>query len=264
MSEYRIQSETLEAIGDAIRSKTGGSALITPEDMADEIASIGAGSIPNTIQPVEYIGNNGTGFVPLNYTISSGNIRFVLEYYCSSKPDSEGCFFGASSGRQTVLEIGLSNTNGRIFAYSNSSAGINNLSSLYGNVVKVDAEFFPTSPYKTLSVTIDGTTYTSTDTPTGNDSFIGQTLSAFSSQTDSYTLPFIGRLFGLTVYENGIKCMELIPCYRKADGKIGFYDVLRAIFLEAKNQSAMYKGEDLATESDYIDALNELGVNADA
>ena len=37
MSEYRIQSETLEDIADAIRGKTGGSALIAPEDMADEI-----------------------------------------------------------------------------------------------------------------------------------------------------------------------------------------------------------------------------------
>lgn len=37
MSEYRIQSETLEGIADAIRGKTGGSALIAPEDMADEI-----------------------------------------------------------------------------------------------------------------------------------------------------------------------------------------------------------------------------------
>ena len=45
MSEYRIQSETLVGIADAIREKTGDSALIAPEDMATEIASIsGMGS----------------------------------------------------------------------------------------------------------------------------------------------------------------------------------------------------------------------------
>ena len=37
MSDYLIESSTLEDIADAIRSKTGGSALINPEDMADEI-----------------------------------------------------------------------------------------------------------------------------------------------------------------------------------------------------------------------------------
>lgn len=43
MSEYLIQSSTLEDIADAIRSKTGGSALINPEDMADKIDSIQTG-----------------------------------------------------------------------------------------------------------------------------------------------------------------------------------------------------------------------------
>lgn len=43
MSDYLIQSSTLEDIADAIRSKTGGSALINPEDMADEIDSISTG-----------------------------------------------------------------------------------------------------------------------------------------------------------------------------------------------------------------------------
>ena len=53
MSEYRILSETLEAIGDAIREKTGGSALIAPEDMADEIASIsGGGSLPSGVTKI--------------------------------------------------------------------------------------------------------------------------------------------------------------------------------------------------------------------
>lgn len=37
MAEYLIQDSTLEDIADAIRTKTGGSALIAPEDMATEI-----------------------------------------------------------------------------------------------------------------------------------------------------------------------------------------------------------------------------------
>lgn len=56
MSEYRIQSETLEAIGDAIREKTGGSALINPEDMATEIANISSG------------GGGGSGYEWKTYT----------------------------------------------------------------------------------------------------------------------------------------------------------------------------------------------------
>lgn len=43
MAVRKINESTLTAIGNAIRSKTGGSALINPEDMASEIESISTG-----------------------------------------------------------------------------------------------------------------------------------------------------------------------------------------------------------------------------
>lgn len=43
MAVRKINESTLTAIGNAIRSKTGGSALINPEDMASEIDSIETG-----------------------------------------------------------------------------------------------------------------------------------------------------------------------------------------------------------------------------
>lgn len=85
MSEYRIQSETLEAIGDAIREKTGGSALITPEDMADEIASISGGG-GSGITKTTYTGtitledtNTGTITIPVDTsTASEVSLQLVL------------------------------------------------------------------------------------------------------------------------------------------------------------------------------------------
>lgn len=60
MSEYLIQSETLEDIADAIRSKTGGSALIAPEDMADEIESIQTGGMTTHTGEVTVVGSGIT------------------------------------------------------------------------------------------------------------------------------------------------------------------------------------------------------------
>lgn len=57
MSEYRIQSETLTDIADAIREKTGGSSLIAPEDMASEIASISAIELASWHQCPEAVRN---------------------------------------------------------------------------------------------------------------------------------------------------------------------------------------------------------------
>ena len=44
MSSLIIQSETLEDIADAIRTKTGGSSPMTPAQMATEIGNITIGS----------------------------------------------------------------------------------------------------------------------------------------------------------------------------------------------------------------------------
>lgn len=41
MGEYRIQAETLTAIADAIRAKTGGNTALTPTQMVIEINNIG-------------------------------------------------------------------------------------------------------------------------------------------------------------------------------------------------------------------------------
>lgn len=56
MADYLIHDSTLEDIADAIRSKTGGSSLVAPEDMPTEIASIetgGGGSLPSIISKID-------------------------------------------------------------------------------------------------------------------------------------------------------------------------------------------------------------------
>lgn len=43
MAEYKIQGETLTAIADAIRAKTGKGSTLTPAQMAEEVNGIQAG-----------------------------------------------------------------------------------------------------------------------------------------------------------------------------------------------------------------------------
>jgi len=54
MSEFLIQSETLDEIADAINAKTGGSSAMTPAEMVTAIGSIsGGGGLPALISEIE-------------------------------------------------------------------------------------------------------------------------------------------------------------------------------------------------------------------
>ena len=63
MADYLIHDSTLEDIADAIRSKTGGSSLIAPEDMPSEIESISGGGSSGGL-----VKKTGTVSIASNYT----------------------------------------------------------------------------------------------------------------------------------------------------------------------------------------------------
>lgn len=76
MSDRRISTDTLTDIADAIRSKTGGSALITPQNMATEIASISSGgSLPSGINAI------ATGSFTLEEDTTGYTIQHNLDGY---------------------------------------------------------------------------------------------------------------------------------------------------------------------------------------
>lgn len=60
---YTIKKETLDGIGDAIRTKTGETELIPPEDMPDKIKSITTGSGETVETVIGQIVNNVNYFI---------------------------------------------------------------------------------------------------------------------------------------------------------------------------------------------------------
>lgn len=54
------------------------------------------------------------------------------------------------------------------------------------------------------------------------------------------------KLYGLTLYTNGVKQREFYPCYRKADGEIGLYDTVNDVFYTNIGTGTFGKGADVA------------------
>lgn len=55
----------------------------------------------------------------------------------------------------------------------------------------------------------------------------------------------VGRLYGFTLTDNGVDRMNLVPCYRIADGEIGMYDLVNGVFYTNSGSGTFIKGEDV-------------------
>ncbi len=57
---------------------------------------------------------------------------------------------------------------------------------------------------------------------------------------------FYGKIYYCKIYDNGTLAKDLVPCYRREDGAIGFYDrVGREFLTPPSNGEYMAKGEDI-------------------
>lgn len=201
--------------------------------------------LPTEYQEVEYIENESTAFINTGYTFTSHNARYKGALYKSSKPNSEQFVVGSSVGVSTRTELGLSSTNGRIFAFSSTSAGTNGYANLYGNKVYFDAVFQTGSPRKMLTISTDGSNETMETATGANASIVGSICSIFSSNLTGSSLTYKGRIYFLEVYDNNVLACSFVPCYRKEDGKVGMYDTVRNAFYYSPDSSNFTKGADV-------------------
>ena len=100
MAEYIIQDSTLTGIADAIRAKTGGSAAMTPAQMATEIGSISGGS-SITVEPLT-VTQNGTTTAPSGKAYSPVTVNVPNSY---TNSDEGKVVSGGSLVDQTFLLI---------------------------------------------------------------------------------------------------------------------------------------------------------------
>jgi len=84
MADYLIHDSTLEDIADAIRSKTGGSSLIAPEEMPTEIASISGGGLPTPTLVTVTGGTNNDVLTQCRTAVNNTNILAVNKRYTDS------------------------------------------------------------------------------------------------------------------------------------------------------------------------------------
>lgn len=142
MADYLIHDSTLEDIADAIRSKTGGSALINPEDMPTEIASIsGGGGLPTGMT------NIGSGsFTFASRTVLNTAINHGLSFtpraviiWTNTEPSAADMFYCWLT-RQLANNTGTTKTERFLVSKASSTVGLETI-----QYSSTDADFLITS-----------------------------------------------------------------------------------------------------------------------
>lgn len=196
------------------------------------IAGARRSEIPGEYQKVDYVIGQGAG--SNFYTGISGdnpNLRFELSF----EPDRFSAYFGffgnyidgntngwrlifpgAGYNDRILYDIGKKcNTTGKIEVGA----------SIIGK--KIDAMISA----NLCSATIDGVTYTGVD-PTWTDGTAntGEIVMGYTYKSTASTQGVRTKWYSFKIYDDGALVRNYVPCYRKSDNAVGFYDTVGKTF----------------------------------
>lgn len=205
--------------------------------------------LPADYQEVEWIGCSGTQFIQTNVSIGQ-----PTSLYCESDFECQNMVSGVDYPIVWCQGAGGSSDNSATYKFPNVYNGKTELQG-FGIVggtqnkpftVVNDQREFMTFDYKPnlQIITFNETSITRTYSgPTSaNNKLIRLLKSTKTSGTDAF---FKGKLYHFLLELNGVKVLDVVPCYRKHDGVIGVYDVVSNSFLMNAGTGEFTKGENV-------------------
>ena len=180
--------------------------------------------LPEEYQRLEYIGaTDGNSWIDTGYFPTAAS-TCEFEFKFDARPDSESCIMSAYGGS---AEIGWQG------GYLDSTHG------------------FFTGRGVTYSQNSDILAWTKAFADgagrTGSEDKMPNTVSLFAQKEASTITHAQGnkKIKNCTIRESGAIVIQLVPCYRRSDGKIGMYDMARNVFLVNSGSGTFVKGPEL-------------------
>lgn len=262
MSKAFIDDTNLTNIANSIRSKLGVSDTYLPSEMAGAIQSIPKRKVidfnitPKTLdnaeqnslqyvkayggteqrnlplgyQELEYIESTGTQYITTNLYTQSNNISVKTKVYTPSIPSTEQDIIGnyTPSVDDAKFVVGLSVR--KIFVYSRDSEGVEPDGNLYSvelsgaQTLTIDAVYDHNAQQRIL--TYNGTTVQNSYQCSVQNNTQPIVLLAYYNGSNA----FIGKIYYIKYYEDGVIKLDLIPCKNNL-GVVGMYDAVSNTFL---------------------------------
>ena len=201
--------------------------------------------LPSEYQEVEWIRPTSDNRILLGHISFNGNAIFRCRYYKENQASSEQALVMATTATgSTMFEVGFSSTRNRLFAYSFGGTSAQIIDPLVNqNWVDLEAVYSTTEPTKKLTLTANGTTKTANGSG-ANKTGTNFPVALFNGPS-GLGLTCYARLAYMQIILNGIETFNLIPCYRKSDGKISVYDIVTETFFTPYDWDELSKGADV-------------------
>lgn len=193
----------------------------------------GGGNLPKAYKQVEYLQSSGAQYIKTGI-----NNNAVTDFYIKYEAltiNSNNYIFGAwdFTGR---CFVSYSSTGAQYLGYRDTAPGGGTMTT--GTVCELTGTLKPGTQnlYKDGVLQVSGTN-SATITSVG-DLYLYAVH--FFQQGESIPAQHYvtGRIYRFTLYNNGAKILDFIPCYRKSDSKPGMYDIVTDIFRNNWNTGA--------------------------
>ena len=200
-------------------------------------------ALPATYQRIEYVEATGTQYCESGNYHTNDDIYFV-EYMMTGRRQQYQKLFGASSTIYSNTDAIIYECNvydDMLYARSiwHPNDGIN-----FGTM-SLNTKYFGTLS-STMAVLSTGSTIVNMSYYDGNvrDATMQDYIFSING-TETTAHAVQARIYSLMIRRNARITHEYVPCYRKADGEIGLYDVIENAFYPNIGSGIFLKGKDI-------------------
>lgn len=182
--------------------------------------------LPVEYQQVDYIESTGTQYINTNYTpVQGDNIKIEK---VKQADNNNGVLFSAGNGTyQLILYCQRISTYWKYFATGAAASFYSSLSD-FTEINIIDGKIYYDNVIKATS------------------KYSGQVDTALQLFRRASEISYISATMGRFTITNGntIK-LDLIPCYKKSNNEIGFYDIINDVFYANQGTGTFIKGPDI-------------------
>lgn len=196
--------------------------------------------LPSGYQEVEYIQSTGTQAI-ISPVYLKNNSKIYAEFLYTSQQNTGGFLPTFGCARP-------------FFSFSNANDAETITYCSFGSVsdknVSVPRAYFRQGDFHTVVMDRNGVSFDDTysaDYSATVEENPGRKIALFCRMSANNTLERFSerKIRVFRVYESDVPVCDLVPCFRKADGEIGMYDIVSGTFLTNAGTGTFVKGENV-------------------